>query len=194
MRGNIMAAVEPIRNKKEIKEMAAYWRKLGNVRNYLLIILGVNTALRCGDFLRLKWDDVYDFEAGRFRSHLVLIEKKTGKEKCIAINAKLLKALRLCMSVRRGEFIFANNRKNPGPICRSQAWRIIKTAACGIKAVGRISCHSLRKTFGYFAWQAGVLPVMLMDIYNHSSFETTRRYLGIAQEDRDAVYLGVGLG
>jgi hypothetical protein len=28
-----------------------------------------------------------------------------------------------------------------------------------------------------------------MDIYNHSSFAVTRRYLGVAQEDRNGVYL-----
>lgn len=188
-----MAASEPIRNRKQVKEMAAYWRKLGNARNYLLIIFGVNTALRSGDFLRLRWDDVYDFEVGRFRSHIVLTEKKTGKQKTVAINLSLIKALRLCMRERRGEFLFANNRKKPGPIGRSQAWRIIKAAANAVKVAGRISCHSLRKTFGYFAWKAGVLPVMLMDIFNHSSFEITKRYLGITQDDRDSVYLGIML-
>jgi hypothetical protein len=34
---------------------------------------------------------------------------------------------------------------------------------------------------------------MLMDVFNHSSFEITRRYLGITQEDRDKVYLEIPL-
>ncbi|MDR1616153.1 MAG: tyrosine-type recombinase/integrase, partial [Syntrophomonadaceae bacterium] len=59
--------------------------------------------------------------------------------------------------------------------------------------MGCVACHSLRKTFGYHAWRAGVPPVMLMDIYNHSSFEITRRYLGISQDDRDKVYLAMAL-
>ncbi|MCL2568506.1 MAG: integrase, partial [Oscillospiraceae bacterium] len=36
-------------------------------------------------------------------------------------------------------------------------------------------------------------PVMLMDIYSHSSYEITKRYLGIAQEDRDKIYLSAAL-
>ncbi|MCL2676226.1 MAG: hypothetical protein FWE84_06605 [Firmicutes bacterium] len=56
-----------------------------------------------------------------------------------------------------------------------------------------MASHSLRKTFGYFAWKSGVLPVMLMDIFNHSSFAITRRYLGISQDERDKVYLSMAL-
>jgi len=74
-----------------------------------------------------------------------------------------------------------------------QAWRIIRAAAEAIGLAGHIACHSLRKPFGYFAYKAGVLPVMLMDIYNHSSFEITRRYLGITQDDRDKVYLSMAV-
>lgn len=51
-----------------------------------------------------------------------------------------------------------------------------------------ISCHSLRKTFGYHAWKQSVPPTMLMDIYNHSSYQITKRYLGIDQDDKDQVF------
>ena len=109
------------------------------------------------------------------------------------MNRQAVKALQMYFPHRKGEYIFTNNRKDKQAISRVQAWRIIKTAAEGINATGRIAVHSLRKTFGYFAWKSGVAPVMLMDIYNHSSFEITRRYLGISQDDRDAVYMSMTL-
>ena len=186
-------ATEPIRNKNQVRELAGYWLKRGNIRNYAMIILGVYTALRIGDLLSLTWDGVYDGERGAFRSHVTLTEKKTGKQKTIALNGKATAALRLLLPHRRGEYIFSNNRREPAPISRVQAWRIIRAAAEAVKIAGRIACHSLRKTFGYFAWKAGVLPVLLMDIFNHSSFEITRRYLGISQDERDKVYLEMAL-
>ena len=188
-----MAAADPIRDKKQLHQIVEYWLKRGNYRNYTLIVLGVCTALRISDLLGLKWNDVYDAKNERFRSHITLTEKKTGKLNIIALNPKAIAVLKLCMKHRRGEYIFVGNRKDEKPVGRVQAWRIIHAAAEAIKAVGRIACHSLRKTFGYFAWKMGVMPVMLMDIFNHSSFEITRRYLGITQDDRDRVYMDMAL-
>ena len=184
---------EPIRDKKQLKALAEYWFKRHNLRNYALIVMGVCTVLRVSDLLRLTWSDVYDFKAGAFRTHITVTESKTGKRKTIALNPKALYALKLCFPHSKSHFIFSNNRKNDSPIGRVQAWRIVKEAVQAVRITGCVAAHSLRKTFGFFAWKAGVLPVMLMDIYNHTSYETTKRYLGIAQEDRDKIYLSMSL-
>lgn len=189
-----MAATEPIRNKKQLKALADYYLKKGQIRNYTLIIMGVYTALRISDLLKLRWSDVYDDERQVFRTHISLTEKKTGKTKTIALNKQALGALRQCYPHRRGDFIFANNRRNNTAISRVQAWRIIHAAAMAVGISGKVSCHSLRKTWGYHAWSSGeVSPVVIMEIYNHSSYAVTKKYLGVAQDDLDDAYLGMSL-
>ena len=86
------------------------------------------------------------------------------------------------------EYIFCRTTDSSRPLCRSQAYRIVREAASKTLNETHISCHSLRKTFGYHAWKQGISPVLLMDIYNHSSFVITRRYLGIDQDDRDTLF------
>ena len=185
-----MAATEPIRDKKQLHAMGDYFLKRGQLRNYVLLNLGVHTALRISDLLRLRWDDVYDQATDTFRTHIALTERKTGKEKIIALNKSSIRALRLYFPYRRGAFIFAS-RKGDRPISRVQAWRIIHGAARALGLPGKIGCHSLRKTWGYHAWTSqAVSPVVIMDIYNHSSYEVTKRYLGVAQDDLDRAYLG----
>ncbi len=85
-------------------------------------------------------------------------------------------------------FLFPGGRGSDKPLSRVQAYRIISRAAEYCHIEGVVSCHSMRKTFGYHAWQHGISSVLLMNIYNHSSFEVTKRYLGIEQDDRDKVF------
>ena len=91
-----------------------------------------------------------------------------------------------------GEVIF-KSRKTGKAIGRVQAYRIIRHAAEKLSLNYRISCHSLRKTLSYHAWKNGVSPAVIMEIYNHSSLKVTRRYLGITQDDKNEVYLGLDL-
>ena len=189
-----MAATEPIRNKREFKQLAEYFLNRKQYRNYTLIVLGACTALRISDLLRLTWDDVYDEKSGVFFTHVLLEEHKTRKSKIIALNEQALHALSLYRSHKKGGFIFSNNRKDGKAISRVQAWRIIHAAVAEIGIQGKVACHSLRKSWGYHAWTSGdVSPVVIMDILNHSSYETTRRYLGIAQDDLDRAYLSMSL-
>ena len=105
-----MAETEPIRSKKQLKELAGYYLKKGQLRNYTLIVMGVYTALRISDLLRLQWSDVYDEEQKKSYTHITVTEKKTKKTKTIALNKQVIGALRQQFLHRRGEFIFANNQ------------------------------------------------------------------------------------
>jgi integrase len=185
-----MSTTQPIRKKHQVRELANYYLQRGQLRNHVLIVMGVHTALRISDLLTLRWDDVYDFEQKKVRHSVSIIEKKTKKSKTIALNKDVIRALTLCADAKAiapQGFVF-ESKKTKRAICRIQAYRIIRAAADAIK-IGRVSCHSLRKTFGYFAWKSGVSPAVIMEIYNHSNFAVTRRYLGVSQDDKDEVYL-----
>ena len=186
-----MSTTQPIRNKDKVRELADYYYRQSEFRNYLLIIMGVHTALRISDLLKIKWKDVYDFERRRFRECVDVTEKKTGKGKLIKLNKALLAALDIYLPFAKQEDYLFKSRKG-GAISRVQAYRIIRNAAEALDFHSRVSCHSLRKTFGYHAWKNGVSPAVLMEIYNHSSFAVTRRYLGVTQDDKDDVYSKVG--
>lgn len=78
-----MGTTQPIRNRKELQKFSTYYQTVKpHPRNYALIILGLNTALRISDLLQLQWFDVYDFYTQRFREHLLILEQKRCKQKC----------------------------------------------------------------------------------------------------------------
>ncbi|CDF09678.1 putative uncharacterized protein [Eubacterium sp. CAG:76] len=192
-----MSTAQPIRNIDELEAFRRFYLdNEPNLRYYALICLGVNSALRISDLLELRWKDVYDIKEKHFRKHLVTTEKKTGKETRIAINKSTRKGLSRYMESLddvTGEGYIFPGRYNNTALSRSQAFRIIKHAADILNLENGISCHSMRKTFGYYAWKCGTPPAILMDIYNHSSYEITKRYLGIKQDDKDSVFLKVNL-
>ncbi|MDR2088158.1 MAG: tyrosine-type recombinase/integrase, partial [Clostridiales Family XIII bacterium] len=88
-----MKTAQPIRNNRQARELASYFLERGEIRNHVLIVMGIHTALRISDLLRLTWDDVYDFERGRIRESVTITEKKTGKSKTILLNKKIVAAL-----------------------------------------------------------------------------------------------------
>ena len=185
-----MATTHPIRSKQDIHELANYYLDRGELRNYVLIVLGIYTALRISDLLRLSWEDVYDFKNGRVKASIEIVEKKTLKTTIIALHREAIVALTLFASQAAlyGRPLI-ENPKTKKAISRIHAYRLICGAAEALAFKDRVSCHSLRKTLGYHAWKSGVSPAVIMEIYNHSSLAITRRYLGVTQDDKNTVYL-----
>ena len=193
-----MSATTPIKNRQQLHRFRNFYRDVEDKpRNYALIVLGLNSALRISDLLPLRWQDVYDQKKRRYRHHVTVVEQKTGKENTLLLNnssREALESYRLSLQpFQYNSYIFASQKPPYDPIDRTQAYRIIKRAAylCGLGDT--ISCHSLRKTFGYHAWKDGVPPALLMSIYNHSSYSITKRYLGIDQQEKDEVYKNIDL-
>lgn len=192
-----MGTTQPIRDRKDLEQFLTYYKTVKyNPRNHTLIVMGIHTALRISDILNLSWNDVFDFERNCYRSHLTIQEHKTGKNTVIAINSHIKEALicyRRTRSVSPKDYLFTKNTNYEIPLSRTQAFRIIKEAASGISGREHISCHSMRKTFGYYAWKQGTPPALLMDIYNHSSYQITKKYLGIGQDERDDIFLKIDI-
>jgi len=193
-----MSKTQPIRQPDQLTEFKNYYlTEHPNPRNYTLIILGLNTALRISDILKITWDMVYDFDLERYRSHLELTEQKTGKETLIALNHAVTTTLESLRQIQkphqRNAYLFISQKDKTAPLSRYQAYRIIKKAAAYAHLPEHISCHSLRKTFGYHAWKNGTPPALLMDIFNHSSYQITKRYLCIEQDDKDDVFCHINL-
>ena len=185
-----MNTTYPIREYRDIKRLEDYFLGRSEYRNYLLIVFCLNTALRISDILKIKWQDVCS-KGGKINSHIIISEGKTGKTAKVYINRQIRSAIALYLkNSKKSIYLFDNGMGEH--ISRVQAHRIIHSAG-SVLGMGDLSCHSLRKTFGYHAWKSGVPPALLMEIYNHSSYNVTKRYLGIAQEDKDKVFNNVVL-
>ena len=79
-----MSTTQPIKSVKQLEQFKKYYQEVSpDSRNYALIILGLNTALRISDILRLHIADVWDFRQKCFNRHIEITEKKTGKNTSI---------------------------------------------------------------------------------------------------------------
>lgn len=192
-----MSTSQPLKNKNDIQKLKNYFYMREEYRNYALVTVGLNTALRISDLLHIKWKDVYNEEKQDFYSHIYLNEQKTKKNTIIVLNTSVKEALLLYKKhleyYNKENYIFNGQKSTDKPISRVQAFRIIKDAVDALGLEEHISCHSLRKTFGYQAWREGTEPALLMTIFNHSSYEITKRYLCIDQNDKDQLFLKMNL-
>ena len=163
-------------------------RKLYRNKNYrisLLIGCGIFFGLRISDLLRLNWNMLLNKEA-----KFIMIEKKTGKRREVKINREFQKHIKDCYQALHIEDMdepcFLSTKRKP----YSVQW--INLVFKELKdlynlRIDHFSTHSLRKTFGRKVFEssdnAELALVKLMELFNHSSVNITKRYLGLKQEE-----------
>ena len=110
------------------------------------------------------------------------------------------KAIELYLDTRKhspDEPLFISRKRNgdkmPRAISRVRAYLVINEAARTVGIKDKIGTHTMRKTFGYHAYQAGKDITIIQKLLNHSSARETMRYIGITQDELDDVYLNLNL-
>ena len=168
-----MQIVEPIRTLDNIEKIKKVLKSKKD-RNFLLFILGINCGLRVSDLLQLKISDIKN------KTHIELVEQKTGKIRRFPLNPILTKLLNDYIKNKdENQWLFKSQKGVNQPITRIQAYRIIKKACerAGIQndissfhagAETHIYCHNKNANGETF------MPVLLglADVYNmHSAAE-----------------------
>ena len=180
--------VEPI---KALRDVQTIKRMLSdNPLHYALFTVGINTALRAGDLLKLTVGQVKDILRNDDGS--LLRESKTGKKRQLIFNDAAKDALRKLLALRDyedGEPIFQGQR---GKLSESYLCRLVKKWCNDIHLEGHYGSHSLRKSFGYHQRTTFKVDIpTLMEIYGHSTQKQTLTYLCIQPEEIKSVYQNV---
>lgn len=164
--------------------------KDGDYRMSLLIGCGSFFGLRISDLLSLSWDMLVDGD------YFMLSEKKTGKRRIIKINDGFQKHIIDCYNALgiqdKTEKCFLSNKKVVYSTQRINVLLKEIKEQYNLK-VEHFSTHSFRKTFGRrIVEQAGenseMALIKLSELFNHSSPQITRKYLGLRHEELMEVY------
>ncbi len=132
-----------------------------------LILFAVNTGLRCGDLLNLKWEEV-DIEEQR----ISLIMGKTRRKLEIPLNETANTILAGKQAITHGPYVFYN------PVTGDR----FHDLKAGFKAIMKragltgITWHTLRHTFASRLTRSGVDLVTVKELLGHSTISTTMRY------------------
>lgn len=172
-----MNVVQPIRDYDKLEMMKIKLKKQ-NERDYILFMVGLYTALRISDILRIRVGDVK-------KDYLNIREKKTSKLRRVYLHYELKQSIRGFITDKDPhEYLIKSREGINKPITRARAYGILNDVAeeVGLDSIGT---HSLRKTFGYWVYKDTKDVAALQKLFNHSSPEETLRYIGIEQDNVD---------
>ena len=150
---------------------------------YLMVRVGVSTALRFSDLSRICWTDILNKE------DITIKEKKRGKVREIPLPSELRETTNKIYDLLKQP----EKSKTIIPLCIRTINKQIKihAAKAGIRGK-RISTHSWRKTFGREVWKRNNYSeaslIKLSQLFKHSSVAITRTYLSITKEEVDELY------
>jgi len=145
-----------------------------------IINTALNTGMRKGEILSLKWSDV------DFNSSYITINQtnsKSKKQRKVPINIYLKKLLiELKLKSVQSEYVFSDNKGN-----KVNRIRTAFTAACRRANLKGLRFHDLRHTAATRMVESGANIVAISKILGHSDIKTTMRYTHPENSLKEAV-------
>jgi len=161
---------------EEKDRLLAACKESANSNLYPLVCLSILTAMRFGELIRLKWEDI-DFT---LRS-ITLRETKNGDCRVIPLTQAAENIFKSCGSYEKGAsgMIFKSERRNnrTGVISIRKAFQ----KALQVSDIKGFRWHDLRRTAGSYMAMAGATQGELMEILGHRSHAMTRVYSKFSQ-------------
>lgn len=187
---------------KRINEAINENQRMIAYRNKLLFLLGINLSLRASDLVTLKWNFFFDDEG--FKDFYTLQPKKQKKQNKFVklfFNQAVKKAITDYIEEYpiqdMNDYLF-KSRKGNGAITEKSLWKIIVDVSSDAGITKNVGSHSLRKTFGFWAWHnaedKNKALVTLQMLFNHSDTQTTLRYIGLLSSEIEDMFNSVDLG
>lgn len=144
-----------------------------------IIITAVNTGMRKGEVLSLKWDQV-----NLGRRTITLRDTKNGKPRPVPLNSTMVDLLRDLMRerARRGSsspYVFVN------PLNGDRWWKIDNGFRAAVKRAGieDFRFHDLRHTAATWLREAGADLLILKEFLGHKTLAMVQRYTHVSSGD-----------
>ena len=146
------------------------------------VLISLNTGLRRGELLHLRWEDVH---LDRAQITVLGTTTKTNKTRHVDLNDEALSIFRdwKAQSGKHSRYVFAGPDSEPfGDMDTS--WATVLKAA----KITRFRWHDLRHSFASKLVQRGVPLNVVRDLLGHQSYSQTLKYSHLAPHNtRDAV-------
>lgn len=196
------SATLPLKNKNDINLILNYFLQLRDHsktekqkfkahRNYILCLLGFNTAFRCEDLVQLFGKDVS-------RGFVSIKEAKTKKSQIFKMNKKLYEQILDYINtyeIKDYDYLFPKQVHGAKPLTRQRVDDILKEVAGKINLNRPFSAHSMRKTFAYHMYVKSRDIYKVQRMLNHSDSITTLRYIcwddTDSEMEREETYFGL---
>ena len=139
----------------------------------MIVITALNTGMRRGEILGLKWDDV-DFD----RRQLLIRDSKNGESRTVELNDLLTRELQLYRDQQRPRpaHVFTGVTGNSLTTIQNTFMRTRERAG-----LPDLRFHDLRHTFASHLVMNGIDLTTVKELLGHKSIQMTLRYAHLSQ-------------